>query len=258
MQIIARHKLILNYVNQNGSASVNELADLADVSLVTIRNDLAILHKKKFLQRIHGAAIALDGNTIGVRIQQCYEMKRAIAEYASSLIEDGDTIFLGGGSTIALLTDHLKQKSDITIITTSHQVADLIKPYNHTVIVMGGVLQRESESVVGPLTLSNIKQIPFQKAFLGIDGWHPQMGFTGKDMLRSDITSAIMEKGVDTIALADSSKFGQIFPYPLLITASFRHLITDSGLSPKHRQYLAERGTQISIVKGEEKELSGQ
>jgi len=253
MHLNARHKQILDHVNLRGSVSVNELADLTAVSLVTIRNDLTLLHERKYLLRVHGSAVALEENNLGVRIQQRYEIKRSIAEFAATLISEGDTLFLDGGSTTALLIDYLKQKEGITIVTTSHQIAGLFKHTEHTLIVLGGVLQRESESVVGPLTLSDIRQIPFQKAFLSVDGWHPKTGFTAKDMLRSDVTSAVLNKGIEAIALADSSKFGQIFPYPLMNITPFRRLITDNGMSPKHRQYFSEQDIQMSIVKSDAK-----
>lgn len=69
--------------------------------------------------------------------------------------------------------------------------------------------------MVGPLTRQFIHQVHFSKAFIGIDGWQADTGFTGRDMMRSDVVNAVLEKGSEAIVLTDSSKFGCVHPYPL-------------------------------------------
>ncbi len=68
--------------------------------------------------------------------------------------------------------------------------------------------------MVGPLTRQFIHQVHFSKAFIGIDGWQADTGFTGRDMMRSDVVNAVLEKGSEAIVLTDSSKFGCVHPYP--------------------------------------------
>lgn len=48
--------------------------------------------------------------------------------------------------------------------------------------------------MVGPLTRQFIQQVHFSKAFIGIDGWQADTGFTGRDMMRSDVVNAVLEK----------------------------------------------------------------
>jgi DeoR/GlpR family transcriptional regulator of sugar metabolism len=69
--------------------------------------------------------------------------------------------------------------------------------------------------MVGPLTRQYIQQVHFSKAFIGIDGWQPETGFTGRDMMRADVVNAVLEKGSEAIVLSDSSKFSAVHPYPL-------------------------------------------
>ncbi len=56
--------------------------------------------------------------------------------------------------------------------------------------------RKKSESMVGPLTRQCIQQVYFSKAFIGIDGWQPETGFTGRDMMRTDVVNAVLEKRV--------------------------------------------------------------
>jgi DeoR/GlpR family transcriptional regulator of sugar metabolism len=88
----------------------------------------------------------------------------------------------------------------------------------------------------------------FHKAFIGIDGWDTATGFTGRDMLRCDVVNAIMEKPTHTIALTDSSKFGQIHPFALAPTLPFKQLITDAELDKVYQQALREQGVEVSLV----------
>ena len=82
-------------------------------------------------------------------------------------------------------------------------------------ILLGGIYQKRSESMVGPLTRQFIQQVHFSKAFIGIDGWQAETGFTGRDMMRADVVNAVLEKGCEAIVLSDSSKFNVVHPYPL-------------------------------------------
>jgi len=244
----SRQKYILKLVNERGRISVNELAQFTEVSLVTIRNDLSMLDRKKYLVRLHGSALALESSNIGVRIQQRFDIKKSIAEYALSLIKNGETIYIDGGSTNAFLAERLEDKENLTVITSNQHIAGLLRYTSHSVIMLGGLLQRESESLVGPLTRADIQQVHFHKAFLGIDGWHPTTGFTSNDMMRCDVNSTILAKNIETVALADSSKFGVIHPYPLLSAPTFSRVITDNELLPKYRQFLNENNIQVNLV----------
>lgn len=62
-------------------------------------------------------------------------------------------------------------------------------------VLLGGLFQHQSESVVGPLTRLCIEQVHFSKAFIGVDGFHPEMGFTYRDMMRADVVNSVLAKG---------------------------------------------------------------
>ncbi len=244
----ARQLQIIQLVNERGSISVSELSRLTHVSEVTVRQDLNTLEKGSYLKRVHGSAISLEGDDVAARMQARFPLKQGLAEYAASLVKPGESVFIEGGSTNALLARCLANNDTITIVTVSHYIAGLLKSSRCEVIVLGGLYQKSSESVVGPLTRSCIQQVHFQKAFIGIDGWHPDTGFTGRNMLRSDIVNAVMAKDIDTFALTDSSKFGQFHPYPIAVDKPFRHVITDTGLEARYRQLLEQQGICVHQV----------
>lgn len=248
----ARHQKIIQLVNDKGSVSVNELSHLTGVSEVTIRQDLTALERENYLKRVHGSAIAMDLEDVGVRMNTRFPLKKTLAEYAASQVKDGESVFIEGGSTNALLARSLADNPSITLVTDSHYITQLLKNARCEVIVLGGLYQKGSESVVGPLTRLCIQHVHFQKAFIGVDGWHKDTGFTGRNMMRSDVVCALLDKGIEAIALTDSSKFGIIHPYPLSTeNHGFRHVITDSQLPSDALKCMQEQGIQVDQVTDE-------
>ncbi|MEB6336046.1 DeoR/GlpR family DNA-binding transcription regulator [Serratia rhizosphaerae] len=244
----ARQQSILQWVNERRRISVSELARASGVSEVTIRQDLNLLEKRSYLKRIHGAAVALESDDVDARMMSNFVLKQQLARYAASQVNDGETIFIESGSANALLARYLAERRHITLITVSHYIAQLLKESDCEVIVLGGMYQKQSETVVGPLTRLCIQQVHFSKAFIGIDGYHADTGFTGRDMMRADVVNAVLAKGVENIVLTDASKFGQIQPNPLATPQQISRVITDTRLAPAYQQLLQHQGVQLDMV----------
>ena len=245
----SRQQTILQLVIDKGRMSVSELAKMTGVSEVTIRQDLNLLEKQSYLRRTHGFAVPLDSEDVETRMMNNFALKRELADFAASLVRPGETVFIENGSSNALLARALATQPDITIITVSSYIAHLLKETPGEVILLGGIYQKKSESMVGPLTRQYIQQVHFSKAFIGIDGWQPETGFTGRDMMRADIVNAVLEKGSEAIVLTDSSKFGAIHPYPLGPMNKFNRVITDDNLSTEKQLQLEQSGLTVNIVK---------
>ncbi|MCP1440852.1 DeoR/GlpR family transcriptional regulator of sugar metabolism [Erwinia persicina] len=243
-----RHQNIIQLVSERGSVSVSELSQITGVSEVTVRQDLNVLEKGGFLRRVHGSAVAPESDDVGARMRTRYAVKKRLAEHAASLVNAGEAVFIEGGSTNALLARELSERRDITIITVSHYIAGLLRETGGEVIILGGLYQKSSESVVGPLTRLCIQHLNFHKVFIGIDGWDALTGFTGRNMLRCDVVNALMAKNTHTIALTDSSKFGQIHPYPLAPEHPFSHVITDTDLPDTCKEILQAQGLRLDII----------
>lgn len=243
-----RQQIILQWVNDKQRISVTELSDICQVSEVTIRHDLTQLEQRHYLHRAHGFAVAIQTDDVDTRMMSNFAQKQKLAKYAASLIDDGETVFFESGSSIALLAQYLALKKNLTVITVSSYVASLLKSMPCEVVLLGGMYQKASQTVVGPLTKMCLQQINFSKAFLGVDGFTKATGFTGRDMLRADIVNAVVAKGAENIVLTDASKFGQINLHPLGPLSAFSRVITDDQLSPEFQQNLAGAGVKVSLV----------
>jgi len=243
-----RQQLILQWVKDKHRISVSELSEICQVSEVTIRHDLTQLEQRHYLRRAHGFAVAIQTDDVDTRMLSNFAQKQKLAKFAASLIRDGETVFFESGSSIALLAQYLSDKKNLTVITVSSYVASLLKSMPCEVVLLGGMYQKTSQTVVGPLTKMCLQQMNFSKAFMGVDGFTVSTGFTGRDMLRADIVNAVVAKGAENIVLTDSSKFGQINLNSLGPVSAFSRVITDEMLAEEYQRELSGSGIIVSLV----------
>ncbi|GAL15418.1 transcriptional regulatory protein YciT [Vibrio astriarenae] len=141
----------------------------------------------------------------------------------------------------------LAERGDVTIITPSAYIAHLIRNTSANIILLGGVYQHQGESLVGPLTKLCIENIHFSTAFLGVDGFDQDTGFTSRDMMRAEIAETILAKNRRNIVLTDSSKFGQIYPSTIGKTDNIDILLTDSGVSQSDIEFLKSHDVEVHV-----------
>lgn len=242
-----RQNEILQLVNERKRIQVTDLSDIIGVSGVTIRQDLNFLESEGYLKRVHGAAIALQSDDIESRLEIRFDVKQSLAEKAADLVAPNETVLIEGGSANALLARTLAERGDVTIITPSAYIAHLIRNTSANIILLGGVYQHQGESLVGPLTKLCIENIHFSTAFLGVDGFDQDTGFTSRDMMRAEIAETILAKNRRNIVLTDSSKFGQIYPSTIGKTDNIDILLTDSGVSQSDIEFLKSHDVEVHV-----------
>lgn len=164
----ARQQSILQTVIDKGRMSVADLAKMTGVSEVTIRQDLNLLEKQSYLRRTHGFAVPLDSEDVETRMMTHFSIKRELATRAAELVNAGETVFIENGSCNALLARTLAERGDITIITVSSYIAHLLKETPGEVILLGGIYQKRSESMVGLAHAAVYSAGPLQQSVY----WH--------------------------------------------------------------------------------------
>ena len=244
-----RQNEILQILERNDQTSVNELASNLKVSSVTIRQDLNFLESEGLLKRVHGGAVLKDADDLSNRLGTNYGKKLLIARKLADYVSDGETILIESGSVNALLARELVKKKSVTIITTNVFIArQFRKNKNASVILMGGLYQHESESLVGKITKSCIDQVHYTKAFIGVDGYNSQTGFTSRDMFRAEISSHIIKKKGDIFVVTDSSKFGKVGLTSICRYSDIQHIATDEELSADFRKEFTDAGIDLILA----------
>jgi len=208
-----REHRILQLLKGQRVVSVAELSRDLDVSEATVRRDLQELAKKGSLVRVRGgAALGEDSRAEPLFAdkegKQTSEKER-IARRALDLIEDHDTIYLDGGSTVLALARLLDERVGLTIVTNSLTAASELMESNHHLILVGGEFRAISRTLVGPLTEPIISSLNVDKAFMGTIGFVAADGLMTTDPSEAFTKTEIMKRSNRVILLADHTKLGK-------------------------------------------------
>ena len=210
-----RRQKIAEYIAEYGAASVATLAELLGASESTIRRDLAELSNLGKINKVHGGATALPQefhnieDTITVKVQKNYAAKMAIAEYAATLINDDDYVFLDAGSTTFLMSTVIKN-TKATFLTNGLAQAEELSRSGCRVMILGGDIKNTTGAVSGAVAASNLGKYNFSKAFIGVNGVTAKQGYTTTDTNEATVKAVAIERSFVSYILADSSKFGRV------------------------------------------------
>lgn len=240
---------IFKIISKSPTVSVKKLSLELKVSEVTIRKDLSHLEKEGLLKRTHGGAVQIASDSIEKRMMFRYEEKLKISREAAKLVEDGETILIESGSTNAILAKELLNKNKIHIITNSLYIGEILKnKKNIKVTLLGGELQEESETMVGPITKLCLSMIAVNKAFIGMDGFSEKLGFTCGDFSRAEVGKEMCSRAKRTIVLAESSKFDNVGMTPVVDISNVNMVITDKGISKSKLSILEKNNIKTITV----------
>jgi len=248
--MINRHIKILEVLSRQQRVEVTTLSDLLGVSQVTIRKDLDQLEEKGLILRQHGYACLDVLDDVGKRMVQNYGIKKRIAVAAAETIRDGEIIMIESGSCCTFLAEELAlTKKDITLITNSVFIANYIRHMTTIkIILLGGYYQPEAQVVVGPMTKRCGEIFFTNKFFIGVDGFSPKTGFTGKDHMRIQTIQDLAEFSQRIIVLTESEKFRQQGVLNIMKTEKVSEVFTDEDVPVGAETLLRTHNVTINKV----------
>ena len=129
MTLTFRQTGILELARSEGRVVVEDLAARFDVTLQTIRRDLADLADAGHLDRVHGGAVLRTGvANIGYLARQRMNdaAKTAIARACAADIPDNCSLILNLGTTTEAVARALLSHRNITVITNNMNVANIL------------------------------------------------------------------------------------------------------------------------------------
>jgi len=230
-----------------------DLCNLLETSEATVRRDLEWLEQKGVLERTHGGAIlsqrVIFEQEYQQRAQHYPEEKRRIGEFAASLIEEGDIVFINSGTTATQVLQHIRRDSRITVFTNNVNAAlDLGDPGFHYFLT-GGEFQSRSNSLAGRFALDNLNLVFANKAILGVDGISLKHGCTVPTIMEAEVVRKMIErtKG-QVIVVADHSKWGAVSNFPVANIDEIDKLVTDDGFSQSAMDDLKDQSIETLIA----------
>lgn len=194
-----------------------ELCEYFGVSIETVRRDLNLLEKEGYIRKVYGGACIVENSQTpipidrwAVRMKKYSASKHAMAKEVARYITDGSTIFLDSGTTVYHVASYLADKKDITILTNSIRVAEVLgMNKNFQVYFIGGIIKTDilaSSGVFATEFLSHFYHIDC--AVISCDGFIPDKGTTEHSIELSVLKKVIIEKTEQIIVVADNSKIG--------------------------------------------------
>lgn len=239
-----RRKNILSYIEKNKHMAIEELANIFNVNEQVIYRDLIYLEKINKIERTTKGAIFPESRikkkalTLLYRETLYYKEKELIAKFATSLIKDGESLMIDGGSTTLLFASNLINKKRLMVITNTSTIGDVVKKENkkNRVILTGGELSRNTYATTGEMTTSIINQHRVNKAVLGVCAIDAKKGIFYTTIEEEAIVKQNMINAAnEIIILADSSKINIKKPYKVFDATLKKKitLVTDKNINEK-------------------------
>jgi len=233
-----RAKVILSELEKNGSVEIEKLANILNVSEMTIRRDLSRLEHEGLLRRVYGGAVSTRGRSFEppfiIRESKHKKEKEIIGHIASSLVVDGDSIALDVGTTTLEIAKHLVSKHNLTVLTPNLRIATLLADKKEIrLILTGGIVRPGELSMVGEIARRTVENFYVDKLFLGIGAIDADAGLTEYNIDDAVIKQSLIKNAKEVIVVADSSKFDKIAFSFVAGFDSVKYLISDKLPSGK-------------------------
>jgi DeoR family transcriptional regulator of aga operon len=249
-----RRRRIRELLVESGRVTVDALATRFGTSQVTIRADLSALESAGALMRTHGGALLREeepDESLDVKQLQHHAEKARIAHAAVSLIRDGETIILDSGTTTAEIARSLRKADlkSINVITNALNVAALLMDVPSVrLIMLGGILRRESNSLSGPMAAAALANLQADRLYLGADGLDPQLGVMTPHLQEAELNAQMIRISRQVVVVADSSKLLRRNVSVIAKVEQIHTLITDTGAPKQAVDALQRRGVEVRLV----------
>jgi len=248
-----RQKQILSLLTRQGRLRVAEIMKQFSISEATTRRDLESLASQGKAQRVHGGVIAVEQAPpelpILEREGEQPDEKIRIGRAVANLIADNETIFLGSGTTVLEVARNLRVRKNLTVITNSLPVLNMLVGIKEiTVISLGGMLRESELSFIGHIAEQALAEIRVDKVIMGTRGVSLEHGLTN-DYLQETLTDrAILKIGREVVIVADQTKVNRVSTVLLATLNSIHTFVTDSRVDRKFVQALKRKGIQVVTV----------
>ncbi|PJI93921.1 DeoR/GlpR family DNA-binding transcription regulator [Luteimicrobium subarcticum] len=252
MHTIERRQAIVEQVRRRGVASLRELAAAVDASEVTVRRDVRALEQEGIVDRRRGGAAWPGGLTHEQTYQQktrvAADEKSAIADVAVGLVEEGDAIVLGAGTTTREVARRLAGFSDLTVVTNSILVAQDLARSSVEVVVTGGSLRGSTFALVGSAAEASLQGVRVRLAFLSGNGLTAVRGLSTPNAQVASVDRAIVAAAQEVVVLADHTKLGVETMMQTVPSESIAHLITDDQADEDELEQLRRLGIEVHVA----------
>lgn len=253
MNLRERRALTLSLLETHGEVSVADLSRRAGVSEMTVRRDLEALEGRGVLVRLHGRAVAPVSRSyeppFDVRVESAPFAKEKIGALCANLIVEGETVVLDVGTTTLEVARALKGRRNITVLTPSLPIANVLaEEPGIRLMLTGGVLRPGERSLVGELAVGSFREFRFDTVVLGVGGIDIEDGLTEYNLDDARVKRAAIEIARRIIVVADATKLGRVAFARICSLEEVDILVTDDAARPDLVASLASAGVEVRLA----------
>jgi DeoR/GlpR family transcriptional regulator of sugar metabolism len=250
-----RRARIVAVLKDQRAVRVPALSEDLGVSEITIRRDLLLLEQAGVLERTYGGAVLKEQMTAEPRWERAVggraPEKDAIARVAAEMIESGDTVFLGSGTTVINILRHIAPGLEVRVVT--HNLAAALEARGPSLefVFLGGLYRPQLAAVEGTWPLDMISQFNADKAFLGVDCLDLRAGLTTPSIAVATIELAMIRRTRgEVVVLTDSTKIGLVGPLVICPLDQIDVVLVDDGIDPAVSRQIQRAGPRCEVVRG--------
>lgn len=250
-----RQERILEEVLRQGGARVADLVDVLQVSDMTVRRDIEHLASRGLVERVHGGAAAVGTRSSEepgflAKSSLAREHKEAIAVAAASLVQPGESVAISAGTTTLAVARELLPLTDLTVVTNSPPVAELMHDparRDRTVVLVGGE-RTPSNALVGPVAVTALRGLHVDTLLLGVHGMAVREGLTTPNLVEGQTDRAMVECGRRLVVVADHTKWGVVGLSSIAALADVDVLVTDADMPVAARRELQSSVRRLVVA----------
>jgi DeoR/GlpR family transcriptional regulator of sugar metabolism len=180
-------------------------------------------------------------------MMQAENCKECIGRAAAALVSDGDSVFIGSGSTTTHVARHLVGHKNLTVVTNALNVAtELAAAEGVTVVVTGGMMRASELSLVGHITQQSLREVRVDKVIMGMQAISLGAGMTNDYLPEVMTDRTILEMAPELIVVADHTKFGKVASAYISPVERISTLVTDSDTDPQ--TLIRLEGMRIRVI----------
>lgn len=251
MKAAGRQIRIRELIEAQEFVDLSTLCRQLDASESSVRRDLVAMESAGELKRVYGGAMAvqardqrLDYDWLSSRMA---DEKRRIGAVAAGLVEDGQTVILDGGSTVAAVASSLRNHS-LHVITNSLAIADIFRESREIEVTLtGGYLYPRLRAMLGPLCEQMLSTVTADVLVMGIGGM-TEAGFSNSNTMVVSPQRKMIEAARKVIVVADHTKFGRGAVIHLASLDVADVVVSDSALAQDYQELLSANDVAVLLA----------
>ncbi len=251
MRAAERQIEIHNAIRSQEFIDAAALASKLGVSESSIRRDLMELEQQGMVRRVRGGAISLqvqkESRGVGWVPSRAREEKQRIGKAAAALLEEGQTLIMDGGSTVAEVARQLLGHS-LQVITNSILIAQIFYDSKSVELTLtGGYLYPRLGVLLGPICEEMLTRVAADVLVMGTGGI-TEAGLSNTNTLVVGSERKMIEVSRRVMVVADYSKFGRQTMAHLTPLEAVDVIVTDQELPPRFEKLLEKCGVELVLA----------